>query len=76
MGNEMSYLIYNKNTARVVCGYTNSGYMHKTESAAKSALTRLVNKGRLVREQYAIAEYSDYCNNIEKNRNSYQFNDW
>jgi hypothetical protein len=37
-----------------------------TERAARAGLTRAVNKGDVVREDFAIAEYSDFYTRIEK----------
>ncbi len=76
----MSYVIYNKETtiilsapSRSVGCYVES---YKSESAAKAALTRLDNKGKLgyeydterpyVKADFAIAETSVFHHNIEK----------
>jgi len=70
----MSHVIYNKATtqilsipARSVGCYKES---FKSEGAAKAALTRQDNKGKLgdnlVKADFAVAESSDFHANIEK----------
>ena len=72
----MSHVIYNKETTKILqapaqsvgCYISN----YKTASAAKAALTRLDNKGKLgqdlVKADFAIAESVDFATNIEKTR--------
>ena len=75
----MSYVIYNKATTKTLLAPARSVgcYIenYKTESAAKAALTRLANKGKLphtgndfplLKEDFAIAETGDFRANIEK----------
>ena len=60
----MSFVIYDKDTT---CWAPITNYSFQTERAAKGALTKALNKGLLQdREQYRIADYSDFINNIEK----------
>lgn len=65
----MSYVIYNKETTRIVSGRRSwERNDFATEAAAKAALTRMVKKsnGKLIREDYAIIEYGLFFTLIEK----------
>ena len=66
----MSYLIYNLDTTRIHSvnkpGHLYGKTTYETEGAAKAGLTREVTKGRIAREEFAIAETSYYKDNIEK----------
>jgi len=67
----MSYIVYNKETTRILKLNTQWANCRKnavaaTEGAAKSIITREANKGNIVREDYAYAETSDFYANIEK----------
>ena len=70
----MSYVIYNKETTKILLAPARSVgcYVerYKSESAAKAALTRLTKKDMLakdtVKEDYAIADSTDFAKNIEK----------
>ena len=65
----MSYVIYNTVTTiipRFAYGKGISPKLFATESAAKSALTRAVNKGKAVREEYSIADARTFFDTIEK----------
>ncbi len=68
----MSYVIYNIETTRLhrVKGNGVGCFRDEwlTEGAAKAALTRGVNAGKLVREEWAIAHIADFRNSIEKTR--------
>lgn len=57
----MGYVVYNTESTRLMDTRT-----HATERAAKSALTRAVNKGKVVREDMSIASVWDFYSNIEK----------
>ena len=62
----MSYLIYNKQTTVTIKDkYHISTQRFATEGAARGAVTRLVNKGKIKREDYAIASVEDF-RKIEK----------
>lgn len=66
----MSYLIYNIETSKIYevrkPGRLYGKTAYASERAAKAALTREVNKGKIVREEYAISESENYYKNIEK----------
>jgi len=70
----MSYVIYNINTTYILRARARSAGCfvehYKSESAAKAALTRLDNKGKLgkgaFKEDFAIAEVNEFHANIEK----------
>jgi len=70
----MSYIIYNKASTKTLLAPARSVgcyiEFYKSESAAKAALTRLDKKGKLgsncVKDDFAIAETSDFRVNIEK----------
>lgn len=66
----MTYVIYNKETTKYLRVMRN-GYWQdaKYESlgAAKAALTREAKRGRVNVDKFAIAEYTDFYKNIEKN---------
>jgi len=82
----MSYVIYNKQTTKTLLAPAQSvgcyNEFYKSESAAKAALTRLDNKGKLglykkdingieitaayLKEDFAIADTVDFRANIEK----------
>lgn len=57
----MGYVVYNTESTRLMDTRT-----HATERAAKAALTRAVNAGRVAREEMSIAESNDFYDNIEK----------
>ena len=60
----MSFVIYHIKTTLIYGGYRNT---HKTERAAKAALTRAVNKGKITdRSEYAIAGILEFDHSIEK----------
>ena len=65
----MSYVIYNKETTKIweVCrsGRMYGTHSFKTEGQAKAALTREVNKGKVVREDFRIAEMEFYKEHLE-----------
>jgi hypothetical protein len=56
----MAYIIYRKDTTRFV-RKSNGDEFFATESAAKRHITRFLNW-----DDYAVAEYTDFCANIEK----------
>lgn len=63
----MAHVVYNRETTIIVSEV--SGYRHKvydSESTAKAAITRMVNKGMIRREDVAIAETSVFFSTIEK----------
>ena len=66
----MSHVIYNIETSKIYEVRKPGHYYGKTsyanERAAKAALTREVNKGKINRDEYAIAEAGYYAENIEK----------
>jgi len=70
----MSYVIYHKETTLILKAPSKSWgcwvESYKTERAAKAALTRLDNKGKLhdgaTKDDYAIADSRDFAENIEK----------
>ena len=59
----MAYVIYNVNSTRLLNDKT-----YASMPAAKAGLTRAVNTTPelISRENYAIADYSDFYTNIEK----------
>lgn len=60
------YVIYHKETTRYPRLKRET---YKSERAAKAALTRAVNDGKISnRDEYAIAEYEDFRKNIEKKK--------
>ena len=61
----MSYVIYHKETTKLIHG-TNRQKTYRTERAAKAARTRFINVTGYNADEYAIAETSDFFNNIEK----------
>ena len=61
----MAYLVYNKATTLVMKSRTYGRDQYRTESAAKAFLTRMTKMGYR-RDDYDVAEVSDYYNNIEK----------
>lgn len=65
----MSYVIYNKETTKIISGRSAWARNHfATEAAAKAGLTRMIKKsnGKMVREDYAIIEYDTFYKLIEK----------
>ena len=63
----MSFLIYNVETTRLVYEKASwQGYSYATEAAAKSGITRMVKKGKIVREEVAVAECRTFFAKIEK----------
>ena len=58
----MTYVVYHKETTRYLPGK----YQFETERAAKAAITRAHNKGKINREDYTFAEYCHFVDNIEK----------
>lgn len=66
----MAFIIYNKQTTETVkkCVSGRAWFTHEfdTEHGAKIAFTRLVNKGKINREDYAIADYMTFAQSIEK----------
>ena len=67
-----TYVIYNKETTRCVQQLvSNRDYFTRhfdTERGAKMYLSRKVNAGKMVREEWGIAETQDFHANIEKKR--------
>jgi hypothetical protein len=62
----MRYVIYNKETT-ILARLKRTNF--KTERAAKAALTRGLNDGKIAnRDEWAIAESSDFFCNIEKKK--------
>ena len=63
------FVIYHKESTGFARVFRN-GYWQdarfNTEAAAKAGLTRLVNKGSIKRDEYAIAEESVFHSQIEK----------
>lgn len=59
----MGHVIYHKESTRFA---PLKKKHYASESAAKAALTRAVNSGKVNREDYAIAESGDFNENIEK----------
>ena len=66
----MSYVVYHKESTRIlkVCkpGHIYGRLTYETEGAAKAAITREAKKGKIEREDYAVAESSWYTDNIEQ----------
>jgi hypothetical protein len=63
------FVVYNKDTTRYLMISRKGRSVEAkfdTEQAAKAGLTKAVNKGDVKREDFAIAEYSDFYTNIEK----------
>lgn len=60
----MAYVVYNVETTKLLAGRR----AHRTERAAKMALTRAVNAGMAEREDFAIAEHNKFYSEIEKTR--------
>ena len=68
----MSYVVYNKETTECVQKLvSNREYFTRhfdTERGAKVYLSREVNAGKMVRDDWAIADYATFSANIEKKR--------
>jgi hypothetical protein len=61
----MSYVVYNKETTKTMRAKAYGKEYYATEAAAKAFLTRMVKMGYR-KEDFAVAEISDFRNNIEK----------
>jgi len=61
----MAYVIYNKETTKIIKERQFSKSQYLTEAAAKAAITRFTKKGMIVTGECAIADYIDFTNNIE-----------
>lgn len=66
----MSFVIYNKETTETIKKRFGSGHafvnLFETETGAKIAFTKLVNQGKINRNDYAIAEYKIFADMVEK----------
>jgi len=64
------YIIYNKQTTETIKKLVSNRawFTHEFETlqGAKNYLTRQVNQGKLIREDYAIADCMTFANIIEK----------
>jgi hypothetical protein len=56
------FVIYNKETTR----YLNSNKKYGSKAAATRALNKAVAENNINKDDYAISEYIDFVNNIEK----------
>jgi hypothetical protein len=61
----MSFVIYNKESTRIL-KRRNGARTYADLSSAKAGLTRAVNAGKVNRDDYAIAEASEFYTHIEK----------
>lgn len=61
-----NFVIFNKNTTRIVKERTYSTQYYATEAAAKAAVTRFVKKGICKRDEVEIAEARHFFDFIEK----------
>ena len=61
----MSYVVYNKETTKTIRAKAYGKEYYATEAAAKAFLTRMVKMGYR-KEDFAVAELSDFRTNIEK----------
>jgi len=68
----MSYVIFNKKTTECVQELvSNREYFTRhfdTERGAKMYMSRKVNAGKMIRGDWAIADYATFSANIEKTR--------
>lgn len=65
----MSYVIYHKNTTKIVRIIRNGGYQDarfETLRAARAGLTRLAKKSGFTVSEYDIAELGEFRSKIEK----------
>jgi hypothetical protein len=66
----MSFVVYNKETTKTMSVRARSANMWKdtwkSEGAAKAALTREAKKGKINKDDYAIAEIMQFRTLIEK----------
>jgi hypothetical protein len=61
----MAYVVYNKETTKTIRAKAYGKEYYATEAAAKAFLTRMVKMGYR-KEDFAVAEISDFRANIEK----------
>ncbi len=61
----MTYVVYNKETTKTIRAKAYGKEYYATEAAAKAFLTRMVKMGYR-KEDFAVAEISDFRANIEK----------
>ena len=61
----MTYIVYNKETTKTIRAKAYGKEYYATEAAAKAFLTRMVKMGYR-KEDFAVAEISDFRANIEK----------
>jgi hypothetical protein len=61
----MSYVVYNKETTKTIRAKAYGKEYYATEAAAKAFLTRMGKMGYR-KEDFAVAEISNFRNNIEK----------
>ena len=61
----MTYVVYNKETTKTIRAKAYGKEYYATEAAAKAFLTRMVKMGYR-KEDFAVAELSDFRANIEK----------
>lgn len=63
----MSYVVYNKETTKIMQAKSYGKQYYSTEAAAKAFLTRMVKMGYR-KEDFAVAEIGEFRANIEKTR--------
>jgi hypothetical protein len=64
----MSYVIYNKETTKIVKDYSYGSSRkeyYTTEAAAKAAVTRFAKKGMINKDEVAVTDHATYANTIE-----------
>jgi hypothetical protein len=64
----MAYVVYNKETTKTIRAKAYGKEYYATEAAAKAFLTRMAKMGYR-KEDFAVAEISDFRANIEKYEN-------
>jgi hypothetical protein len=62
----MGYVIYNVKSTAIVTEKTWGKTTFKTLAAAKAARTRMIRKHKYAAETLAVAESTDYINNIKQ----------
>lgn len=60
------FVIYNKETTKIIKERSYSKQYYASEAAAKAAVTRFAKKGICTKDEVAVAELNDFYKNIEK----------
>jgi hypothetical protein len=65
----MRYVVYHKDTTKYLCRHPGTKVNHEvfaTQAAAKAALTREAKTGAVKKEDFLVADYQTFADNIEK----------